>query len=61
MKKSIALTSLGVSFLVGLVCLAKKTGFFENDKHLYDEFDSTLQKFLQKANGGINLCKKRKL
>ena len=42
MKKSIALTSLGVSFLVGLVCLAKKTGFFENDKHLYDEFDSTL-------------------
>ncbi|MDM8212410.1 methanol dehydrogenase [Enterococcus hirae] len=35
-KAAVALTVIAV----GLVCLGKKTGFFENDSHLYDEFES---------------------
>ncbi len=42
MKKHRAIIVFGLSLLVGATCLAKKTGFFDTDKHLYDEFDSTL-------------------
>lgn len=43
MKKKIILFGVGIGVLAaGATYLAKKTGFFEDDAWLYDEFDSTL-------------------
>lgn len=42
MKKGTNCLALGVALIaIGTFYLAKKTGFFEDDAHLYDAFDST--------------------
>ncbi|MFD1465401.1 methanol dehydrogenase [Lapidilactobacillus mulanensis] len=41
MKKHLFGLSLTLGAVVlGVAYVAKKTGFFENDSHLYDEFES---------------------
>lgn len=43
MKKSVCKLGLGLGLLtIGIVYIGMKTGFFETDEHLYDEYDSTL-------------------
>ncbi|AOF48227.1 MULTISPECIES: hypothetical protein [Enterococcaceae] len=43
MKKKMILSSIGLGIAAaGAGYLAKKTGFFEDDAWLYDEYDSTL-------------------
>lgn len=39
-KKSVYLGVTVGLFAVGILYLAKRTGFFEDDRHLYDEFES---------------------
>lgn len=41
MKKNMFKLGLGLGVLaVGVAYLAKKTGFFEDDSHLYDEYEA---------------------
>lgn len=43
MKKGICKLGFGIGILaVGAFYLGLKTGFFETDEDLYDEFDSTI-------------------
>lgn len=41
MKKGFIRFGIGVTVLsLGIAYVAKKTGFFEDDSHLYDEFEA---------------------
>ncbi|WP_159723422.1 methanol dehydrogenase [Enterococcus sp. CSURQ0835] len=41
MKKHLIRLAIGVAIsAAGLYALGKKTGFFEDDRHLYDEFEA---------------------
>lgn len=40
--KQLFKVSVGVGILtLGIFALGKKTGFFENDEHLYEEYDTS--------------------
>ncbi|WP_122647131.1 methanol dehydrogenase [Enterococcus mediterraneensis] len=42
MKKKLFHLGLAAGILgLGVAYLAKKTGFFEDDRHLYDEYDAS--------------------
>lgn len=41
MKKHLVRLAIGTAITaIGLLVLGKKTGFFEDDSHLYDEFEA---------------------
>ncbi|MFV0559263.1 MAG: methanol dehydrogenase [Enterococcus sp.] len=41
MNKQLIKLGIGVGILaISVLCIGKKTGFFEDDSHLYDEFES---------------------